>query len=94
MREHRRESFRKVSRNFPPVKISGNFPSLLMTPRTHWRTVTASSMLVPSWTKIIILVQYYTNIGQLFFATIGHLLHIEARKLICTEFLQLTAKFY
>jgi hypothetical protein len=26
------------------------------------------SMLVQSWTNIIILVQYYTNIGQLFFA--------------------------
>jgi hypothetical protein len=30
MREHRRESFRKDSGNFPPVKISGNFPSLLV----------------------------------------------------------------
>jgi hypothetical protein len=41
MREHRRESFRKVSGNFPErfrklsgnfpsVKISGNFPSLLI----------------------------------------------------------------
>jgi hypothetical protein len=26
-------------------------------------------MLVQSWTNIIILVQYYTNIGQLFLAT-------------------------
>jgi hypothetical protein len=26
-------------------------------------------MFVQSWTNIIIVVQYYTNIGQLFFAT-------------------------
>jgi hypothetical protein len=29
------------------------------------------SMLVQSWTNIIIVVQYYTNIGQIFFATRG-----------------------
>jgi hypothetical protein len=30
MREHCRESFRKLSGKFPPVKISGNFPSLIL----------------------------------------------------------------
>jgi hypothetical protein len=29
MREHRKESYRKLSGKFPPVKISGNFPSLV-----------------------------------------------------------------